>query len=302
MTFDFYRDIHKGIRGELFAVTHAAGTVDPGNAEAIAAVATRWRNLSGMLVTHADHEEVYVQPVVEEHAPHLAGEIIPAHRELEARAAALEVLADHAVDACPADARLETHRLYLGLAGFTSAYMVHQEFEELEVMPALSAAVGVDELIAIDMAIVSSLPLEDMVYSATLMLPAMNIEDRVELVGGMQEGMPADMFGGVLGLVESLLPSDDFGQLRTAPRHRVAPPVFRRATGSWVTQRALDCRLLASGDGGCRYGDDAGSRQRGATVADKSPKKDNAKKAGKSLKEKRAEKNMKKQGNRPIGS
>ena len=36
-------------------------------------------------------------------------------------------------------------------------------------------------------------------------------------------------------------------------------------------------------------------------MADKSPKKDNAKKAGKTLKEKRAEKNMKKQGNRPIG-
>ena len=37
-------------------------------------------------------------------------------------------------------------------------------------------------------------------------------------------------------------------------------------------------------------------------VADKSPKKDNAKKAGKTLKEKRAKKNMKKQSNRPIGS
>ena len=61
-----------------------------------------------MLVTHAEHEEVYVQPVVEEHAPSLAGEIIRDHRELEARAAALEVLADRAVDACPADARLGT--------------------------------------------------------------------------------------------------------------------------------------------------------------------------------------------------
>ena len=37
-------------------------------------------------------------------------------------------------------------------------------------------------------------------------------------------------------------------------------------------------------------------------VADKSPKKDNAKKAGKSLKEKRAEKNMKKQAGRAMGS
>ncbi len=213
VTFDFYRDIHKGIRAELFAVTHAAGTVDPGSSEAIAAVATRWRNLSGMLVTHADHEEVYVQPVIEEHAPRLAGEIISAHRELEARAAGLEVLADHAVDACPADARLVTHRLYLGLAGFASAYMVHQEFEELEVMPALSAAVGVDELIAIDMAIVSQLTPDEMVYSASLMLPAMNIEDRVELVGGMKEGMPPEMFAGVWGLVEGVLAPEDFRQL-----------------------------------------------------------------------------------------
>ena len=108
------------------------------------------------------------------------------------------MLADHAVDVCPADARLVTHRLYLGLAGFTSAYMVHQEFEELEVMPALSAALGVDELIAIDMAIVAQLTPEEMVYSASLMLPAMNVEDRVELVGGMQEGMPArDVRAGV---------------------------------------------------------------------------------------------------------
>lgn len=213
VTVDFYRDIHKGIRAELFAVTQAAGSVDPGNVEAVGAVAARWRNLSGMLVTHADHEEVFVQPVIEEHAPTLAGEIIPAHRELEARAAALEVLADHAVDACPGDVRSLTHRLYLGLAGFTSAYMEHQEFEELEVMPALCAAVGADELLGIDMAIVATLSPQEMVYSASLMLPAMNVEDRVELVGGMKEGMPPEVFTGVWGLVESVLTADDFRQL-----------------------------------------------------------------------------------------
>ena len=37
-------------------------------------------------------------------------------------------------------------------------------------------------------------------------------------------------------------------------------------------------------------------------MGDKSPKKDNAKKAGKSLKEKRADKNMKKQAGKSIGS
>lgn len=213
VTFDFYRDVHKGIRNELFAVTFAAGNVDPHNTDAVSGVASRWRNLSGMLVQHAEHEEVFVQPVVEEHAPALAVEILPAHRQIEARAAALEVLADRAIDACPDDRRLLTHRLYLGLSGFTAAYMEHQEFEELEVMPALCAAVSAEDLLAIDMAIVATLSPEEMVYSASIMLPAMNVEDRVELVGGMKEGMPPEVFAGVWGLAEGVLDPEDAQQL-----------------------------------------------------------------------------------------
>ena len=213
VTFDFYRDIHKGIRNELFAVTYEAGKVDPGNAGAVQALGTRWRSMSSLLVSHAEHEEVHVQPVLERVAPELADQVIPAHRELEARAAALEVLADRAASTCPRDARLVVHRLYLGLAGFTSAYLAHQEFEELAVMPALSAAIPVDELVAIDMAIVAGLTPEEMVQSATIMLPAMNVEDRVELVGNMKDGMPAEMFAGVWGLVESVLWPADAAQL-----------------------------------------------------------------------------------------
>ena len=49
--------------------------------------------------------------------------------------------------------------------------------------------------------------------SAALMLPAMNVEDRVELVGGMREGMPPEVFAGVWGLIEGVLAVDDFRQL-----------------------------------------------------------------------------------------
>ena len=123
------------------------------------------------------------------------------------------MLADRAADTCSLDRRLITHRLYLGLAGFTSAYLTHQEYEELEVMPALSAAVGVDELIAIDMAIVAGLSPDEVVYSGTIMIPAMNVDDRVELIGGMREGMPAEVFAGIWGLVGSVLTPADTAQL-----------------------------------------------------------------------------------------
>lgn len=213
VTFDFYRDIHKGIRRELFAVTSEGGRIDPGDTGAVQALGTRWRSMTSLLVSHAEHEEIHVQPVLEGVAPELAEQVIPVHRELEARAAALEVLADRAGSACPAEARLMVHRLYLGLAGFTSAYLAHQEFEELVVMPALSAAIPVDELVAIDMAIVASVSPEEMVQSATIMLPAMNVEDRVDLVGAMREGMPTEVFAGVWGLVEGVLGPVDAAQL-----------------------------------------------------------------------------------------
>src|SRR4029079_1293234 len=62
---NMYRDTHKGLRAELFAVTTAAGSVDPGDPAAVAAVGQRWRNLVHVLVTHAEHEDEWMQPVIE---------------------------------------------------------------------------------------------------------------------------------------------------------------------------------------------------------------------------------------------
>src|SRR5690242_13102267 len=94
VTVNMYRDIHKGIRAELFAVTAAAGAVDPGDATAVAVVGQRWRNLVHLLVTHAEHEDVWMQPVIERYAPAQAEVIARDHPALEAQLAAPEILAD----------------------------------------------------------------------------------------------------------------------------------------------------------------------------------------------------------------
>jgi hypothetical protein len=215
VTVDIYRDIHKGIRSELFGVTLAAGRVDPGNRDAVAAVAGRWRDLVGLLVAHAEHEDEFLQPVIEVHAPSFAEVIATAHPELEAQMAALEVLADRATDAGVCERRLLVHRMYLGFASFTSTYLQHQEFEETQVMPALAAKIGVGELLAINGAIVASIPPEQMVQSATLMLPAMNVEDRVELLGGAQAGAPPEVFAGMMRLAQSVISPADYAQVAT---------------------------------------------------------------------------------------
>jgi hypothetical protein len=202
---DIYRNVHKGIRSELFAVTLDAGRVDPHDDGAVGAVAGRWGNLVKLLVEHAQHEEDFVQPLVEQFAPLYAAEILESHARLEGQMAQLELLADRAGEACAAQRRLFTHRLYLGLASFTAAYLQHQEFEEFEVMVMLSQHVSPEDLRALDHAIVASISPEMMAQSAAIMLPAMNIEDQTELFSGVQQGAPPEIFAAMMGLAQSAL-------------------------------------------------------------------------------------------------
>src|SRR5215213_2997064 len=205
VTFDLYRNIHKGIRAGLFSVAPASLQENPHDADAVRDVAERWAGMVELLVGHAEHEDEFVQPTIERLAPAYASEIAEAHPRLEAQMAELEVLADRAVDACPEQARLLTHRLYLGVASFTAEYLQHQEFEEFEVMVMLSQHLSFEELLAIDMAIVSSIPPEQMAKTAAYMLPAMNIEDQTELFLGARAGVPPEVFQGMVALAQSVL-------------------------------------------------------------------------------------------------
>ena len=213
VTVDLYRDIHKGIRAELFAVTTAAGRVDPADRAGRVALADRVTNITRLLVEHAEHEDNHVQSAIETHMPALAEQIAADHVVLEARMAELDERAASVVAAAKGEQAAEVHRLYMELASFTAAYLQHQDVEERVVMPALEVAVGVPAVVGIHGAIIASIPPAQMATSLALMLPAMNIDNRVELLGGMRAGAPAEVFEGVWGLTGTVLAPADFAAL-----------------------------------------------------------------------------------------
>ena len=132
---DIYRDVHKGIRAELFRVTEEAGRLDPGDPE--------------------------------------------------------------------------DRRVYLERAAFTSVYLAHQDLEERVVMPRLEAVVGVEGMTAIHEAVLAAIPPADMARTLPLMLPAVNVEDRSELLGALRANAPAAVFERVWGLARSVLDPAD---------------------------------------------------------------------------------------------
>ncbi|MGZ4735022.1 MAG: hemerythrin domain-containing protein [Acidimicrobiia bacterium] len=207
--YDPYKDIHKGIRAELFRVTTQAGSLDPGDRCSREQLAEDVTNLFQLLAQHAQHEDDFVQPLIEIHAPFYAEVIASDHPRLEARMQVIQGRAERATAAPAAEQRGRIHHVYRDLASFTSTYLEHQDFEECKVMPALAAVMGVDEIVAVDQAIVASIPPETMASSLSFMLPAMNIDDRAEMLGGMQAEAPPEVFAGVWALTGSVLTSAD---------------------------------------------------------------------------------------------
>ena len=209
VTLDLYKDIHKAIRVELFAVTTEAGRLDPAQGVARAALASHVRDVVAFLTSHAEHEDAAVQPVLEARLPALAERVEVDHLTLEARMDDLEQMATEAAALDVVDPGTKVHRIYLALSAFTSDYLEHQDVEERVIMPALEAAVGVDDVVAIHQAILAGIPPEEMGTSLALMLPAMNIDDRAAMLGGMRAGAPAEVFEGVWGLAGSVLDPAD---------------------------------------------------------------------------------------------
>jgi Hemerythrin HHE cation binding domain len=202
---DLYRDIHKGIRSELFSITVDAGRLDPGVGSERVAMARRVTDLAELLESHARHEDDAIQPALEIHEAALAEQVERDHVTLERRFYRVVSLAEELADEVTVPARHAANELYLGLASFTCAYLAHQDVEERVIMPALERAIGVEAVVAIHGAIVGSIPPAEMADTLAKMLPAMNIDDRVELLGGMKMGAPPEAFAGIVAVANEVI-------------------------------------------------------------------------------------------------
>ena len=190
LSHDLYREVHKAIRFAMFHSTMNVGSLDVTDLDAVVDVAAQCTDLIELLELHHHHEDDFVQALVELHAPDLAIVVETQHLTVEAGMATLRVLVSALVDAAPADRQRVAHRLYLELTRFTAAYLDHQLWEEQRVMPALCRAVDVADLEALHMELKQSIAPDVMARFMMVMLPAMNVDERVDMLGGMSMAPP----------------------------------------------------------------------------------------------------------------
>ena len=210
---DIYRNIHKAVRADLFQTVLLAGRTDPADRDQRIVLAATVSDLADFLSFHAHHEDSVLDPMIAEVLPAEAEQILASHQDFDAEIERIRALAALVFDGARTDARASLHELYLSLATFTSRYLAHQEVEERVVMPALLARFGLDGVIAADQRIVSSIPPDALAWGLAKALPAMNPDDRFEMLAPMRAGAPAEVFAAVLEFAAEVLDAPAVAEL-----------------------------------------------------------------------------------------
>lgn len=206
--WDIYREMHKATRLVIFRAVMAAGCADAGSDDEIDSVRRAINEMLFVLRGHHDHERDFVDELITLHAPAVRREVEAGHEASESALDDIEALIGRVAAEPAAQRNPLLHRLYLDLASFAAMYLEHLDVEERRVTPALNAAMPRDELMQLTDALRGSVPPVQMCRYMQSMLPAMNLAERADMLGGMSQA-PAeiwDLFAGAA--VEALSPDE----------------------------------------------------------------------------------------------
>jgi hemerythrin-like domain-containing protein len=204
--WDLYREIHKGMRHALFAVTAQAGRTHETDARAVDALVAEWRDVAFVLRGHHAHEDAFCDVLIAQHAPALRESLEDQHALANDALVAL----DRAALELRRAALPRVQAFYLELASFTARYLEHLRFEEEQVMPALGRALSNEALAGVTAQIRGSVPPDDMCIFIKYMVPGMNPVERLDMLGGMHRFAPPEIFELFRGAAQRALPAQDY--------------------------------------------------------------------------------------------
>lgn len=213
---DLYVYIHKALRAYMGHVLMDIGRTDWRDAEDRGQQLAAVRELLAVCRSHIEQEDRHIHPAMEARAPGSTRLIADEHVGQLFAIDALTVLAD-LVEKVPAPERAQAgQRLYRELAVFVADNFEHMALEESEHNEVLWECYSDDELRAIEQEIVSEVPTEHSLVLLDWMLPHLNPAERADMLGGMRQMQPTDVFQRVMGRLRCQLPSKDWGKLTVA--------------------------------------------------------------------------------------
>ncbi len=218
---DLYRPIHKALRLLMVDTLTKFGALDTRDEAALSAALEQLDTLLGVCRVHMDHENTHVHTAMEAAS---AGASLQAAQEHRQHRREIDDLAgdQRALRSAAASERTRlAQQIYRHLARFVADNLLHMAHEEKTHNALLWARYGDDQLRQIEAAIVADTEPTTMQSVLRWMLPALNAQERFELLAGMRQQMPETGFDQVLRLSRAVLPTPAWAALA---RRLAVPP------------------------------------------------------------------------------
>jgi hypothetical protein len=208
---DLYVTVHKGIRARLFDLCVELARCDFSQRAELDIALTAYRRTVAFLHEHHQHEDEHVSPAMAALSPEILATVQKQHGTADAALAELDVLAA----ACAgADPRAAGGALLARYQQFLVDYLEHMQHEETVVLPAMWARYSDAELGAIRGRIQASIPPQRFAEWMEILLPAMNVDERAGMLGGMKAHAPAPVFEAVSSVAARVLGGASWEALR----------------------------------------------------------------------------------------
>ncbi|MFZ2101249.1 MAG: hypothetical protein WAU86_11860, partial [Oricola sp.] len=191
---------HKGMRFANSKMLVTIGQTDPADDAGVDATLAKLADHLEISQSHLEHENREIHTAIEARCPggtdHAADDHGDHLRSFEDLRRLAEDVASATIDR-PAKLR----RLYQRFALFVADDFAHMHEEETELQPLLEKNFTNEELVAIHQRIVQNIPPMKMAKFLRFMLGGASSSERIGMLTGMQMGMPAEVFEGMMEAV-----------------------------------------------------------------------------------------------------
>lgn len=223
---DLFTPVHKALRAMMYDLSGRVQSNDFADLDATRALVVDLehdfdiaRSAGCMLCVfheHADTEEGVIFPEVKRTSGDLVASLVAEHLDLTRREKAIAEAAHALLTLSSADDRITAGTaLNLALNQLVAAYLVHMNREDAELVPRMREHFTDPQMAQMRGTIIGQFAPDRLFALLGWMLPALNVTELTELVGGLKRSAPPPVTQAIVELAAAKVPAPRWTEVRT---------------------------------------------------------------------------------------
>lgn len=211
---DIYTKVHKGLRKALYDLSYSACRTNYSDDYEVENLSKLFDEVIRFLEEYIKNEKLFLLPLLEKKLPGSTFTEREKHSEIEAKIEILKRNFESLAASSYIEKKFKGEIFCQIINEFMTDYLNHMQAEELETTILIYEYCSYEELKNTLRIIISSISPVDIIMMLRYIIPALNTDERVELIERIKQTAPKPAFNAVIVLAQSVLDDDEWRLLQ----------------------------------------------------------------------------------------